>query len=233
MLGSYLEVALSTADIRASCEFYERLGFGSAVTGDVWAYHYGVMTSGTLRLGLHGKRQPSPAVIFTRANVARLAAELRSLGIPLASARLDTDVFNELDLRDPSGLTLRVLEARTFSPPAAVPEATALGRFVALSLPLRDLETGERFWQQLGAVATRHEEPWPHLAADAGELRLTFHAPRLHDQPLLLFHQPQLATARRLLAESGINATEGLGGFGVPPHLLVESPEGQLIALLA
>ena len=76
MLGSVLEVAAATPDVAASIGFYERLGFGSAVTGDVWPHHYGVMTCRGLCLGLHGLRRPSPTLVFARENVAGLAADL-------------------------------------------------------------------------------------------------------------------------------------------------------------
>ncbi len=217
MLGSWLEIALSTDDIRASCDFYEQLGFGSAVTGDIWTHHYGVMACGGLCLGLHEKRQPSPTVVFTRENVAGLARELDALGIAVINARLGSEEFNELSLRDPSGLVLRVLEARSFSPPPAPPALTALGRFESLSLPLRDVAAAEAFWQRLG-VAT------PPVA---------YHALKFHDEPLLQFRQPDLAQAQSVLSGLGIDCAPGLGGFAPPDHLLLTSPEGQPIALLA
>ena len=217
MLGSLLEIALCTGDIRASFEFYEQLGFGNAVTGDIWTHHYGVMACEGLCLGLHEKRQPSPTIVFTRENVAALARELDALGIAVLNARLGEDVFNELSLRDPSGLVLRVLEARSFSPPSEPPGVTALGRFESLSLPLRDVEAAAAFWQVLG-IAT------PPVA---------YHAPKLHDEPLLQFRQPDLAQAAARLSGLGVDCAPGFGGFAPPDHLLLTSPEGQCIALLA
>jgi catechol 2,3-dioxygenase-like lactoylglutathione lyase family enzyme len=217
MLGSLLEIALCTGDIRASCDFYEQLGFGTAVTGDIWTHHYGVMACGGLCLGLHEQRQPSPSVVFTRENVAALARELDTLGIPVLNARLGSEEFHELSLRDPSGLVLRVLEARSFSPPPAPPALTTLGRFESLSLPIRDVATAEAFWQRLG-IST------PPVA---------YHAPRLHDEPLLQFRHPDLAQAQSVLSGLGIDCAPGLGGFAPPDHLLLTSPEGQPIALLA
>ena len=233
MLGNFLEVGLSTGDIRASCEFYERLGFGSAVTGDVWPHHYGVLTCRGLCLGLHAVRRPSPWVALARPNVARLARELQASGLHVASARLGAEEFNELELRDPAGLAIRVLEARSFSPPAAVPPVTALGGFDALSLPLRDFAAAATFWKAMGYDAEEVEAPWRQLRVSGMGLGLAYHAPKLFPEPLLLFHQQDLAIAQELLAELGLTATGGLGGFGAPDHLLLESPEGQTIALLA
>jgi hypothetical protein len=233
MLGSVLEVAATAPDIRASCEFYARLGFGSAVTGDVWPHHYGVMTCRGLCLGLHGLRRPSPWLVFTRENVARLAGDLESRGFSLGAARLGSDQFNELQLRDPSGLVLQVLEARSFSPPAIVPPVTALGGFDTLSLPLRDFAAGAAFWQRLGADVSSADEPWKQLRIALPGFTLAFHAPGLHDEPLLVFHQQSLDVAGPLLAELGMAVAPGLGGFGTPDHLLARSPEGLALALLA
>ena len=233
MLGSFLEVALSTEDIRASCDFYERLGFSSAVTGDIWSHHYGVMACRGLCLGLHALRRPSPSAVFARENVAGLARELEAAGIRTGKARLGSEVFNELELRDPSGLVLRVLEARTFSPPPTAPPVTLLGGFEALSLPLRDRDAAQRFWQRLGYATDSAEEPWPQLRIRIPGFALAYHAPKLHAEPLLLFNQQDLQVAAQLLAELGAVTAEGLGGFGLPEHLLLTSPEGFGIALLA
>jgi hypothetical protein len=233
MLGSFLEVGLSTTDIRVSCEFYERLGFGTAVTGDIWTHHYGVMTCRGLCLGLHELRRPSPWLALARENVAQLARELEAQRLSPSSARLGSEVFNELELRDPAGLVLRVLEARSFSPPARVPPVTALGGFEALSLPLRDFSVAEGFWERLGYPTRAHAEPWATLQVEDLGLPLRYHAPKLHPEPLLLFSQQDLGVAREVLADLGLAAAPGLGGFGTPEHLLLESPEGLPIALLA
>lgn len=233
MLGSFLEVGLGTGDVLASCAFYERLGFGHALTGDIWSHHYGVMTCRGLCLGLHGQRRASPWLALARENVAALARELAARELTLASARLGSEEFNELELKDPAGLVLRVLEARSFSPPSLVPPVTVLGGFDALSLPARDLAAAAAFWQSLGYATQAQEEPWRQLRVQGLGLDLAYHAPRLHPEPLLLFHQQDLGVAREVLAELGLAAAPGLGGFGAPEHLLLESPEGQAIALLA
>ena len=86
-----------------------------------------------------------------------------------------------------------------------------------MSLPLRDPEAAAAFWQLLG-IAT------PPVA---------YHAPKLHDEPLLQFRQPDLAQAAARLSGLGVDCAPGFGGFAPPDHLLLTSPEGQCIALLA
>ena len=233
MLGSVLEVGISTPDIGASCHFYGQLGFGSADTADLWSHHYGVMTCRGLALGLHGLRRPSPWLAFARADVAGLARELEGAGHRISRARLGDDEFNELELRDPSGLVLRVLEARSFPPPHAVPPLTLLGRFEALSLPLEDFGAGESFWSTLGVAATPQPLPWKQLRVALPGFSLAFHRPALHEEPLLLFRQPDLDAAAEALDSLGLRAETGLGGFGTPDHRIIPSPERIPLVLLA
>lgn len=233
MLGSVLEVGLATPDIGASCRFYGQLGFGSADTGDIWSHHYGVMTCRGLNCGLHGLRRPSPWLSFVKADVASLAGQLDAAGHRISQARLGDDVFHELELRDPAGLVLRVLEARSFPPPHAVPPLTLLGRFEALSLPLDDFGAGIAFWESLGLSAAPAQAPWKQLRVELPGFTLAYHRPTLHDEPLLLFQQPDLQPAAEALESLGIQPGQGLGGFGTPEHRIVASPEHLALVLLA
>ena len=59
MFGRFLELSLTTADIAASVQFYERLGFSQLTTGDTWTHPYGVLSDGRICLGLHQRRGPA------------------------------------------------------------------------------------------------------------------------------------------------------------------------------
>ena len=233
MLGRVLEVGLATPDIGRSCRFYAQLGFGSADTGDIWPHHYGVMTCRGLNLGLHGLRRPSPWLAFVRADVASLADRLEAAGHRISQARLGDNVFHELEFREPAGLMLRVLEARSFPPPHAVPPLTLLGRFDALSLPLQDFDAAIAFWESLGLSALPAQSPWKQLRIELPGFTLAYHRPALHDEPLLLFRQPDLDDAAEALESLGIRPERGLGGFGTPEHRIVASPEHLALVLLA
>src|SRR5690242_12094619 len=100
MLGRFHEISIETPDIRASVEFYERLGFSQAATGDTWAHPYGVLTDGRVFLGLHQRRAPSPTLTFVRAGIAAQAAAFESRGIELELLRAGDEVFNEIAFRD-------------------------------------------------------------------------------------------------------------------------------------
>ena len=53
LLGHFHEISVAVDDVRASVEFYERLGFSQATTTDTYSHPYGVLTDGRLFLGLH------------------------------------------------------------------------------------------------------------------------------------------------------------------------------------
>ncbi|HUK00849.1 MAG TPA: hypothetical protein VLW26_01065, partial [Steroidobacteraceae bacterium] len=136
MLGRFLELSVPTADIRASVEFYERLGFSHAATGDIWNYPYGVVTDGRITLGLHQNVRREPAITFVRAGVARHASELERVGYRIAYRRTGAEEFHEVGLRDPGGALVTVLEARTYSPVDRRPEQLPhCGYFAELTLP--------------------------------------------------------------------------------------------------
>ena len=107
MLGRFHEVSIETADIRASVEFYERLGFSQAATGDTWTHPYGVLTDGRIHVGLHERHFPSPTLTFVHAEIASYAATLEARGIQLDLRKTGEEVFNEIGFRDPAGQSVR------------------------------------------------------------------------------------------------------------------------------
>lgn len=197
MPGQFLELALGTDDVLAVCAGYEQLGFVAAQTGDVWSYHYGVMACRGLCIGVHGVPAMPPTLVFTRENVAALARELDSRGLQPTGLRLGSDVFNELSLQDPAGNRVRVLEARTFSPPLA-PTQNRLGQFAALSLPCDDSARSRDYWQQLGFVADDNTTTDQPVLRGRGVL-LTLHPRAQHDGPLLRFGPAQQLPTRQHL----------------------------------
>src|SRR5580692_10521053 len=115
MPGRFHELSLATSDISASIDFYERLGFWQASTGDTWPHRYGVVTDGRLVLGLH-EAQDSSAITFIHPDLAAVAESLSAAGVALSMRRTDPEVFNRIEFADPAGQKVRMVAARTFSP---------------------------------------------------------------------------------------------------------------------
>lgn len=226
MLGRFLEVALVTGDTGEEWQRFQKLGFEPAPTGDIWSHAYGVVACEGLAIGLHAKGEEPLSVVFVREDVAALHRELTALGLEVEQARLGSDVFNELTLREPGGTALRVLEARSFSPPAHLPARPVPGTFRWLSLPCRDPEGAMPFWTALGEQCIVREEP---LAGFTIGESLACHARSLFPGPLLVFEAPD-QHAREALLDAGFEIRTRLPLADVP-HLVARGP-GQLTLLL-
>lgn len=235
MLGRFHEISIETADIRASVEFYERLGFSQASTGDTWSHPYGVLTDGRLFIGLHHRRADSPTITYVHPGIAERAASFESQGIELELLRVGDETFNEIAFRDPAGHRIAVLEARTYSPVTLSPDGVSLcGYFTELSLPTTDFEAMQRFWESLGFVATDLvESPYVRLPLTSDHLDVAFHRPRTFDAPLLVFTDPQMRERIEKLRQMDIPLSRELPrGLDPKSNALIEAPEGTALLLL-
>lgn len=235
MLGRFHEVSIETTDIRASVEFYERLGFSHADTNDTWSHPYGVLTDGRIFLGLHERRFPSPALSFVHAGLAQYAPELEAHGIELDVRKTGEDVFNEVAFRDPTGQNVIVLEARTYSPVARRSADTSLcGYFTEYSAPATDFDAARSFWEPLGFVATEEPDaPYAHLPLTSDHLDLAFHRPRTLDRPMLVFRDPGMRERLARVRALGVKESGALPqGLPLAANALIEAPEGTALLLL-
>jgi catechol 2,3-dioxygenase-like lactoylglutathione lyase family enzyme len=235
LLGYFHEISLETADIRASVEFYEQLGFTQATTTDTWSHPYGVLTDGRIFLGLHQRRLPSPTVTFVHPGVAELVPGLEARGISLTRREIGAEVFNQIGFRDPFGQAISVLEARTFSPVTRRSADTSLcGYFDELSMPATHFDSAKEFWEPLGFVATDEEDsPYVHLPLTSDHVNIAFHRPRTLDRPMLVFSDPDMPARMARLRELGIHFSDELPrGLDANENALLESPEGTPILLL-
>src|SRR5882724_7201887 len=151
MLGDFLEISLTTSDMLASLDFYQKLGFMEAPVRDTWKHPYTVVTDGRLYLGLHARDAPSPALSFALPELRRHLPELEALGIEFEFCNIELHRFNEVGFLDPDGGLVALLEARTYSPvhPSQVKD-TLCGYFLEYRLPVRDVAATLAFWESLG-----------------------------------------------------------------------------------
>ena len=166
MLGRFLEVSVRSPDLPESLAFYEALGFVQAVTGDARPYPYAVITDGRLCLGLHGAGDDEATLAFVHPDLAQHAPRLEALGIEFEFVRLGAEQLHELGFQDPAGQRVTLVEARTFSPPAAPSQPSELGYFEEFGIPTSDLERSAAFWEALGLVAFEPERiPFTRIVA--------------------------------------------------------------------
>ncbi len=230
MLGRFLEIALVTDRPLSAWESFQQLGFAPAGTGDIWSHDYGVVCCAGLSLGWHAAGKEPLSLYTVRPNVIALERELEELGVEIESAQLGPDVFNQLLLREPSGMALRVLEARSFTPPAEVPGRTLLGRFEALSLPL-DLDTATTFWSGLGYAARETTLPWAGIEIDG--MPVAYHAPDAFPQPLLVFNRDGQDMELEPLLACGLERGRSLPSLSGADHQMLRSPGEIGLLLLA
>jgi catechol 2,3-dioxygenase-like lactoylglutathione lyase family enzyme len=233
-LGRFLEVSLATADVAKSLAFYESLGFVQASVGEAWPHPYAVVTDGRLSLGLHGADFESPLPTWVAPSLRGRLATLATLDVTIEDARLDDVSMHQALLRDPSGQPLRLLEARTFSPPALAPaHATALGYFEEFAMATTDLAVASTFWERLGFVAFEPiREPFARAVAASRDLNVGLYAIDLQ-APVLVFSDVAMPERIAGLRDQGHRFAQR-----VPRELtamgaaLLVAPEGTQLLLL-
>jgi catechol 2,3-dioxygenase-like lactoylglutathione lyase family enzyme len=235
MLGRFLEVSVYTPAILESIAFYAALGFQQASTNETWTYPYAVMTDGRLFIGLHQQVIKSPALCFVQSDVAKHASELRKLGIVFDDEHLSSDSFNELSFHDPDGQQVRLLEARTYSPPdidAAF--SSSCGYFVEYGMPVREFTATKLFWEQLGFVGMEEEtQPFNRLALTSDHLNLGLHRSRALRQPVLVFEDENMCERLTYLKERGIDLSDEMpDSLDEHSNALLIAPEGTRLLLI-
>lgn len=230
MLGRFLEVALVADDPGSAWGDLQQLGFASATSGDIWTHAYGVVACEGLAIGLHAVGDEPFSLVFVRPDVAALDRALTTRLIDVESTRLGSDVFNELCLREPGGLLLRVIAARTFSPPLEMPERTAFGRFRGISLPCADLGEAQGFWERLDMDVQAGSDPWESVHITG--LPLAYHESGDFKEPALLFDGEQ-AWDNDALRAAGISIGRPIPALRDRGHRLLRTAEGLAILMVA
>lgn len=235
MFGRFLEISLNTEDIAASVSFYEQLGFTQLTTGDTWGHPYGVLSDGRLCIGLHQRRGPTPMLSFVHPELVRHVHALREAGFESHYTRLGESDFHELQLRDPAGQSIALLEARTFSPPRQDVGVSLCGWFSAYSVPTLDAEAVQAYWERAGFVAVEMpDDPLVQFALTSDTLTMTVHRPRALAAPALVFTDPDMSARLERLAAQGFSGTAELPrGLDRRANAVLEAPEGTLLLLLS
>ena len=225
-LGRFLEISIGTPVIQESLGFYESLGFVQAAVGETWSHPYAVVTDGHLFIGLHGRDVPSPSLTFVLPELQLGVGRLKDRGVTFAEERFGDDVFNQAQLREPGGLNVTLLEARTFSPPQLdAPIESACGYFSELGIPARTTDAARVFWESVGFVALEEEpQPFPRTPLVSDGLDLALYRTRALRQPVLTFEDRDMSQRLARLRALGMKVSDEM------PDTLDESANGVLVA---
>jgi len=235
MIGRFHEVSVHAPDPVASLAFYERLGFAQVTTGEAFPYPYAAVGDGRLAIGLHGRELPqSPLIAFVLPDLRDEIRALEHRGIAVLERRLGDDVFNEARI-EAAGQSVRLLEARTHSPPPCGPgETSRLGWFEEFALPVADMKGAQTEWERLGFVpAEEGEEPYPHVGLTSDSLNVALLRAGSLRMPALVFTDADMPARIAKLAESGFEfARRPPGQLDASRHALLVAPEGTQLLLM-
>jgi hypothetical protein len=234
MFGRFLELSLATGDIAASVLFYEQLGFRPLPCTDAWPYPYCALSDGRLCLGLHQRADAGNALSFVHPGIARDATTLEDSGYVVAHSHLGFEDFNELQLRGPDGLDVRLLEARTCSPDSEAYRESLCGYFAALGIPSSNVDAASHFWQGSGFIAHEAEAlPFPHQPLCSNHLNLWLHALQPLALPTLIFMAAEMRERiARLRAANVAMASRLPLALDPQANALLQAPEGTRLLLL-
>lgn len=235
MLGRFLEYSVPTADIRASLDFYLKLGFSPAAVGETWAHPYAVLTDGRIHLGLHGVAEGEPMLTFVKPELLRHFGALERAGVEFDVRRLGNDIFNELGWIDPAGHRIRMLEARTFNPiERAATQVSICGYFQEIALPCSALQAAKEYWENLGFVGMDElESALPHIACTSDSIDLGLYEPAHLPAPTLIFDAGDLGATLMRLGEEGLAPEKEPRWLRGVSAAKLTAPEGTPILLMA
>jgi catechol 2,3-dioxygenase-like lactoylglutathione lyase family enzyme len=230
--GRFLEISIHSPDVRASLDFYTRMGLVEAEPGDVWDHHYAVVSDGRIALGLHGYEFVSPALCWVLPGIAAFAPTLDEAGIELQFVKTGYEEFNELGYLDPDGQMLTVLEARTYSPSGEAPKP-ACGFFSEYRYPVHDLDASVTFWEQQGFVATgRQQAPQAQVSLTSDGIDLCLFIASKREKPTLVFEAVDLEQAADKLRSARLAPTASDDPVRGVPALTISAPEKTPIVIV-
>jgi hypothetical protein len=235
VIGRFHEVSVHAPDPIASLAFYERLGFAQVTTGEAFPHPYAAVGDGRLAIGLHGLELPqSPLLAFVLPDLRHQVEAIERQGIEILERRLGDDVFNEARF-EVAGQSLRLLEARTHSPPPFGPaETSRLGWFEEVAVPVADRGRAVRDWERLGFVpAEEGDEPYPHVGLTSDSLNVALIERSVLRSPALVFTDADMPARIAKLAEAGFEFARRMPApFDASRHALLVAPEGTQLLLV-
>ncbi len=236
MLGRFLEFSIPVQDIRASLEFYGKLGFSGAEVGEAWSHPYAVLTDGRICLGFHQHSAFAPSTTFVMPDLLQHLDGLAELVQEFEFRRLGNDVFNEIGWLDPSGHLIRLVEARTFSPSKRkAVEESRCGYFREIGLPASSRDTAKAHWEQFGFVGIDESDAkLPHISCTSDTIDIGLYDPAHLPGPTLIFEVDDFNGTLARLDQDGIKSDGRLPGpLRRMRAAILTAPEGTSILIAA
>jgi len=234
MLGRFLEISIPVTDILASLEFYEKLGFVQASTGESWSHPYAVVGDGHLFLGLHQTTSQALTLTYVQPDLDAHITRLGACGLKFTSAVLGSEQFNHVTFQDPAGQTVMLVEARTFSPPPDAGRESLCGYFAEFGIPVREFATLQSYWETLGFISLEAmDEPFPRQTLTSDRLNIGLYRTRALRQPVLTFEDADMKRRLDMLKARGIALSDEMpDALDANENAILTAPEGTRLLLL-
>lgn len=227
MLGRFLELTVHCDAIMDSWSFYQRLGFGAALMSDNTPDAHSVVSDGRISIGLHNGAPQLPHLTFVHSDLVAHANALENLRLRLSRRDITDATFNQIETLTPDAISIRLLEARTFSPMDAS-RPSALGWFDEIVLSVTNVRASGDFWESLGCVLIDNGgDSWPPHTLTCDTINIGLCTRSRWKTPALLFSTTDLTSVRDAVERCGVVPEEILPRPLDPDtHLLVMAPEG-------
>ncbi len=227
-IGRFLEFSVHAPDILESLNFYKSLGFSELEIGDMWPHKYAVVSDGEIAIGLHDREFDAPAVTFVKQNLAKRARQMTDHGYNFSFMQLGDESFNELRFCDRDKHTIIMLEARTFHVSELDETDSLCGRFIELTLPVRDTLRAAQFWAPIApTLLDMREEPPTHMRFEADGIALGLSESIALQSPSLSFRCDDRSGLMRHLEQRGIDCKKYPGFEGA--FVEIRAPEGTIL----
>lgn len=202
MLGQFLEISVHSPQVLETLQWFERLGFTQLRANDAWQHAYGIATDGRCFIGVHEYEFPSPSLTFVAPELRKRVEPLEAAGAEFEFLKLADTEFHELGFFAPDEQMVCLIEARTFSPPAADSIADSLlGYFQELRLPVEDEESALAQWLRYGLIEHESETVLRKaVAVCCTGLNIALSEARNIRKPTLVFQSNDLGELETALA---------------------------------
>ena len=233
MLGQFLEFSVRAASITSSLNFYRSLGFKDLPVGDILHGPYAAIGDRDIAIGLHEHVADGPVLTFVRQDLQNYLRAFKRRGIEFSFAHVDDDQFHEAGFTGPNGQTIKLIEARTWSPGTwTAHSVTACGHFLEFSMSTPAAEEDAVFWERLGLERVdegREPQRWIRLAGCG--IAIGLHE-RAAFRNAISFGCESLAARVEYLEAKGVSSTRETPFAGHSRGAKLTAPEGTTLFVL-
>lgn len=236
-LGEKSHILLNVTDLKASLQFYNKLGFrllDEQHHEDAWA----LLTDDAIFLMLYEDEESYTSLTYFAPDIDNKIAALRQQDVTIDHIQSDADGENVIQavIHDPNQLPIHLIRFN----PSGLPDVdlnndTYCGVFGEFVISTQDLEGSLEFWKKLNhQVLQQSEEPYPHALISDGTIIIGLHESEdeAHQQALFTYFAPDMHNRLNGMRLEDVPLIhEKKNDKGVSVQAVAEAPDGEQIYL--